>query len=156
MFDLAVFANPARLKREFLATTEVGHQVMGPELQSEFDYIKEESPDILMGGNFWMDFIKTYKSHLSTLIFGRAMMTLLTLVAVLASAWILDSSNTLTASLGFLLFYSLVQIVLKIVNAWTSLYQSQLFVNTRTFVTLRVNVKLLRMGQLSSSDFSPG
>ncbi|HIG41092.1 MAG TPA: ABC transporter ATP-binding protein [Gammaproteobacteria bacterium] len=156
MFDLAVFANPARLKREFLATTEVGYQVMGPELQSEYDHIKEESPDILMGGNFWMDFIRTYKSHLSTLLCGRVMMTLLTLVAVLASAWILDESNTLTASLGFLLFYALVQIVLKVVNAWTSLYQSQLFVNTRTFVTLRVNVKLLRMGLLSSSDFSTG
>jgi hypothetical protein len=51
MFDLAVFANPARLKRDFLATTEVCHQVMGPGLQSEFDYIKEESPNILMGGN---------------------------------------------------------------------------------------------------------
>lgn len=156
MFDITTFANPARLKREFLATTEVKPQSMGAELQAEFDAIKEENPGILMTGNFWRDFVLTYKKHLTTMIFGRALMTLLVLVAVFASEWILDDSNTLTLSIGFLLFYAVVQIVLKIINAWTSLYQNQLFVSARTFITLRVNVKLLRMGQLSSSEFSTG
>ena len=57
MFDLAIFGNPARLKREFLEITDVSDQKMGHELQAEFDHIKEENPEILMGGNFWWDFI---------------------------------------------------------------------------------------------------
>ena len=40
MFDLAVLANPARLKREFLATTEVAPQVVPAELQAEFDRLQ--------------------------------------------------------------------------------------------------------------------
>ena len=156
MFDLAVLANPARLKREFLATTEVAEQVMPPELEQEFDQIREEDPDILMTGAFWWDFIRTYKKHISLLVAGRAVMTLLVLAAVLASQRILDETNTLTASVWLLVFYSVVQVVLKVINAWTSLLQSQLFVCTRTFVTLRLNVKLLRMGQLSSDEFTTG
>ena len=156
MFDIAVFANPAKQKRDFLATTEVEAQEMGPELRSEFDQLKEENPSILMSGNFWMDFVLTYKRHLTTLVFGRAVMTVLTLIAVLASESLLDESNTGAAAIGFLIFYAIVQVILKVVNAWTALYQSQIFVNVRTFITLRVNVKLLRMGQLSSADFSTG
>jgi ABC-type bacteriocin/lantibiotic exporter with double-glycine peptidase domain len=156
MFDLAIFDNPVRLKREFLEITEVSDQKMGPELQAEFDHIKEENPEILMGGNFWWDFVRTYKVHLSFLTFGRAVLAILLLVAVLASEAILDDKNSLTAALGFLGFYAVVQIVMKVVNAWTALFQSQIFVNVRTFITLRVNVKLLKMGQLSSNDFSTG
>ncbi len=156
MFDIAVFANPAKLKRDFLATTEVKTQTMGPELQSEFDKIKDENPDVLMSGNFWLDFIKTYKKHLSILVFARALMTVLVLITVLASEWILDESNTLETAIGFVVFYAVIQVILKLINAWNALYQSQLFVNTRTFVTLRVNTKLLRMGQLSSNEFSTG
>jgi len=156
MFDIAVFANPAKLKRDFLATTEVKTQAMGPELQSEFDQIREENPSVLMTENFWLDFVRTYKQHLSLLVFGRGIMTVLVLITVFTSEWILDETNTIEAAIGFLIFYTVVQIILKLVNAWTALYQSQLFVNTRTFVTLRVNTKLLRMGQLSSNDFSTG
>jgi len=156
MFDIAVFANPAKLKRDFLATTEVKTQTMGPELQSEFDQIREENPSVLMTGNFWLDFVRTYRQHLSLLVFGRGIMTVLVLIAVFTSEWILDETNTIEAAIGFLIFYTVVQIILKLVNAWTALYESQLFVNTRTFVTLRVNTKLLRMGQLSSNDFSTG
>ena len=156
MFDLAIFGNPARLKREFLEITDVSDQKMGHELQAEFDHIKEENPEILMGGNFWWDFIRTYKIHFSALTFGRAVLTLLLLVAVLASESILDDQNSLTTALGFLGFYAVIQIIMKVVNAWTALYQSQIFVNVRTFITLRVNVKLLKMGQLSSNDFSTG
>ncbi|MFT5209274.1 MAG: ABC-type bacteriocin/lantibiotic exporter with double-glycine peptidase domain [Flavobacterium sp.] len=156
MFDIAVFANPAKLRKDFLATTEVQTQKMGPELQSEFDKMRQENPDVLMTGNFWLDFIQTYKKHLSLLVFGRAVMTVLVLIAVLASEWILDESNTVEASIGFVIFYTIIQVILKIINAWNALYQSQLFVNTRTFVTLRVNTKLLRMGQLSTNDFSTG
>jgi len=156
MFDINIFANPARLKKEFLATTAIKPQTMGPELQAEFDAFTEQDPSILMGDNFWLDFIRSYKNHLSIMIFGRALMTVLLLVAVFASEWILDTSNTLEVALGFLLFYTLVQILLKIVNAWTSLYQNQLFVSARTFITLRVNVKLLRMGQMTEGEFSTG
>ncbi len=156
MFDLAVLANPARLKREFLATTEVAEQVMPDELQREFDHIREEDPDILMSGSFWWDFVRTYKKHISLLVAGRAVMTLLVLAAVLASQRILDETNTLTAAVWLLVFYAVVQLVLKVINAWTSLLQSQLSVCTRTFVTLRMNVKLLRMGQLSSDEFTTG
>ena len=72
MFNLAVLANPARLKREFLATTEVGPQVTPAELQKEFDQIREENPDVLMTGAFWWDFVRTYKMHISLLVLGRA------------------------------------------------------------------------------------
>lgn len=156
MFDIAVFANPARLKKEFLATTDVKHQKMGPELQTEFDHIKEENPQLLMGGNFWFDFIRSFKRHLSILIFGRALMTIIVLLAVLASEKILNEANDLSTAIVFLVFYSIAQIIMKIINAWTSLYQSQLFVSVRTFITVRVNVKLLRMGQLSTNNFSTG
>jgi ABC-type bacteriocin/lantibiotic exporter with double-glycine peptidase domain len=156
MFDLALLASPARLKREFLATTEVAEQVMPEELQNEFDHIREEDPDILMTGSFWWDFARTYKKHISLLVAGRAVMTLLVLAAVLASQRILDETNTLTAALWLLVFYAVVQVILKIINAWTSLLQSQLFVCTRTFVTLRMNVKLLRMGEISTDEFTTG
>ena len=129
---------------------------MGPELQIEFDHIKEEDPHLLMGGNFWLDFIRSFKRHLSILVFGRALMTVMVLLAVLASEKILDETNDLSNAVAFLIFYSIAQIIMKVINAWTSLYQSQLFVSVRTFITVRVNVKLLRMGQLSTSDFSTG
>ncbi len=156
MFDIAVFANPARLKRDFLATTDVKRQKMGPELQAEFDHIKEENPDLLMGGNFWLDFVRSFKKHISMMVFGRFVMTIMVLLAVIASEKILDESNDLSSAVTFLVIYSLAQIAMKVVNAWTSLYQSQLFVSVRTFITVRVNIKLLRMGQLSTSDFSTG
>ncbi|MFT7684814.1 MAG: ABC-type bacteriocin/lantibiotic exporter with double-glycine peptidase domain [Candidatus Azotimanducaceae bacterium] len=156
MFDIAVFANPAKLRKDFLATTEVQTQKMGPELQSEFDKMREENPSVLMTGSFWLDFIRTYRKHLSLLVFGRAVMTVLVLITVLASEGILNESNSLKTAIGFLVFYTVIQIILKLINAWNALYQSQLFVNTRTFVTLRVNTKLLRMGQLSTNDFSTG
>lgn len=156
MFDLRIFANPAKLKREYLATTQVAPQSMGEELQREFDNYQEESPDILLEGNFWWNFVRTYPKHIRELVLGRAIMTGLVLVAVLASQQILMESNSLTAAIWLVVFYAVVQIVLKVVNAWTSLLQSQLFVCVRTFVTLRMNVKLLRMGELSSEDFSSG
>lgn len=156
MFDLTVFAHPARLKREFLAITEIKSQSMGPELRREFEQIKQEDPDVLMSSNFWLDFCRTYKKHITLLVAGRAAMTVLVLAAVLASQQILDASNTLTASIGLLVLYSVVQLVMKVINAWTALLQSQLLVCTRTFVTLRMNIKLLRMGQLSSDEFSSG
>ena len=156
MFDISVFGNPARLKREFLATTEVKTQGMGEELQQEFDALREESPSLHMGNNFWMDFVRTYRKHLMQLVMGRSVMTLLVLVAVLASQWMLDETNSTTAAVWLVVFYAVVQLVLKVVNAWTALLQSQLFICVRTFVTLRMNVKLLRMGQLSSEDFSTG
>lgn len=156
MFNLAVFANPARLKREFLATTEVGPQAMPAELAAEFDQLREEDPDVLMTGSFWMDFVRTYARHLNRLVAGRAAMTFMVLLSVLASERILDETNTLTAAVWLLVFYTLVQIVMRVVNAWTSQLQNQLLVCARTFVTLRMNVKLLRMGQLSSDEFSTG
>jgi|TARA_B100002003_G_scaffold251521_1_gene295595 ATP-binding cassette subfamily B protein len=156
MFDLAVMANPIRLKREFLATTEVAPQAMPEELQAEFDQIREENPDVLMTGAFWWDFIRTYKKHISLLVLGRAVMTLLVLAAVLVSQRILDETNSVTAAVSLLLFFALVQVVMKIANAWSALLQSQLLVCARTFVTLRVNAKLLRMGQLSSAEFTTG
>lgn len=155
-FDIATFANPARLKRQFLATTEVARQPMGEELRAELNQIRQENPDVLITGNFWLDFLRTYKKHVSLLVGGRALGTLLVLAAVVISQRILDVTNTLTAAIGLLLLYTLVQIVMKIINAWTALLQSQLLVCTRTFVTLRMNVKLLRMGQLSSAEFSTG
>ena len=156
MFDVSVFANPAKLKRAFLATTEVAPMPMGEELQKEFSHLKEESPDIRMSDKFWWDFVLTYRRHLLKLVGGRAVMTALVLVAVLASQQILDTSNSMTAAVWLVVFYTLVQIILKIVNAWTAQLQGQLFVLVRTFVTLRVNVKLLRMGPLSGEDFSTG
>ena len=104
MFDLAVLANPARLRREFLATTEVAAQVVPTELQTEFDQIREENPDVLMTGAFWWDFIRTYRKHISLLVAGRAVMTLLVLAAVLASQQILDQTNTLNAAVWLLVF----------------------------------------------------
>lgn len=156
MFDLAIFANPAKLKREYLATTEIAPQEMGEELKREFDNLKEESPDILLKGNFWWNFIRTYPKHLRSLVLGRATITLLILVSVLASQQILLESNSLSAAVWLVVFYGLVQVVLRIVDAWTAQRQNQLFVCVRTFVTLRMNVKLLRLGQLSGEDFSTG
>ena len=46
MFDLTVFANPARLKRDFLATTEVADQEIPPELNREFEQLREENPSL--------------------------------------------------------------------------------------------------------------
>lgn len=156
MFDLEVFANPARLKREFLDSTEVADQAIPRELQYEFDQIKSENPDALMTGNFWWDFVRTYRGHLINLTAGRASITVMVLLAVLASQRILDETNTLTAAIWLLVFYAAAQVVMKLVNAWTALLQSQLLVCTRTFVTLRMNAKLLRMGQISSDEFSTG
>lgn len=156
MFDLTILANPARLRREFLATTEIAPQVVPQELQREFDQIREENPDVLMSGSFWWDFVRTYQKHIGLLVAGRGAMTLLVLACVLASQQILDETNTLTAALWLLVFYTVVQLAMKIINAWTALLQSQLFVSARTFVTLRTNVKLLRMGQLSTDEFTTG
>ncbi len=156
MFDIKVFANPVKLKEDFLATSEVADQVVPPELHREFDQIKEENPDVLMSGNFWWDFLRAYKNHIAWLVFGRAILTLLVLVAVLASQGILDESNSLTAALWLLVFFAVTQLVMKVVNAWAALLQNQLFVCARAFVTLRMNVKLLRMGQIASADFSTG
>tara|TARA_R110002072_G_scaffold31735_10_gene97613 strand:- start:18662 stop:20578 length:1917 start_codon:yes stop_codon:yes gene_type:complete len=156
MFDLAIFAHPAKLKKAFLATTVVAPQAMGDELQREFDCLREESPDIRMSGNFWLDFVQTYRGHIGRLVAGRAVMTVLVLIAVLASERILDTSNSMNAAIWLVVFYAIVQLILKVVNAWTAQLQSQLFVCVRTFVTLRMNVKLLRMGQLSGEDFSTG
>lgn len=156
MFDLAIFANPAKLKREYLATTEVAPQKMGEELRREFDNLQEESPDILLKGNFWWNFVRTYPKHLWSLVAGRATITLLILVSVLVSQRILMESNSLTAAIWLVVFYGGVQIVLRMVDAWTAQLQNQLFVCVRTFVTLRMNVKLLRLGQLSGEDFSTG
>ncbi len=156
MFDLAIFANPARLKRDFLATTEVAPQRVPAELQREFDQIREEHPDVLMSGRFWWDFLVTYRGLLLQLIAGRGAMTLLVLVSVLASQRILGEGNSLSAALWLLGFYAAAQLISKVINAWTSVLQSQLLVCTRTFVTLRLNAKLLRMGTLSSDEFSTG
>ncbi len=156
MFDLTVFANPARLKREFLDTTEVAEQAVPVELAHEFEQLKEEAPDILMTGRFWWDFVRTYRNHIAQLVAGRAVMTVLLLMAVLASQKILDETNTLTAAVWLLVFYAAIQLVMKVVNAWAALLQSQLLVCTRTYVTLRMNAKLLRMGQLASQEFSTG
>jgi ABC-type bacteriocin/lantibiotic exporter with double-glycine peptidase domain len=156
MFDLAILANPARLKRDFLATTEVAEQAMPDELRAEFNKIREQDPELLMTGAFWWDFVRTYKQHISLLVVGRGAMILLVLASVLASQRILDESNTITAAICLLVFYTVVQLVMKGINAWTALLQSQLLVCTRTFVTLRMNVKLLRMGQLSTDEFTTG
>ncbi|MFT7219610.1 MAG: ABC-type bacteriocin/lantibiotic exporter with double-glycine peptidase domain [Candidatus Azotimanducaceae bacterium] len=156
MFDLKVFANPARLKRDFLGTTVVAEQVIPDELAGEFEQLGEENPDVLMTGNFWWDFARTYRRHITELVAGKAVMAVLVLIAVLASQRILDESNTLTAAIWLLVFYAVVQLVMKVINAWAALLQSQLLVCARTFVTLRMNVKLLRMGQLASNEFSTG
>ena len=136
MFDLEVFANPVRMKRAYLATTEVATQAIPAELQCEFDQLREENPEVFMTGHFWWDYVFTYKRHLSWLVFGRCVMTVMLLVSVLASARILDESNTLTAAIWLVVFYALVQVAMKIVNAWTSLLQHQLIVCKRTFVPI--------------------
>lgn len=156
MFDLKIFANPAQLKRDFLATTDVADQVIPAELAREFEQLRQENPEVLMSGNFWWDFVRTYRSHITQLVAGRAVMTVLILIAVLASQQLLDESNSLTAAIWLLVFYALVQLTSKIVNAWSALLQNQLLVCTRTFVTLRMNAKLLRMGALLSEEFSSG
>ena len=156
MFDLKIFASPAKLRADFLATTEVADQAVPLELAKEFEQLREENPEVLMSGNFWWDFSRTYRRHILELVSGRAVMTLLILVAVLASQRILDDSNSLTAAVWLLVFYALVQLTAKVVNAWSALRQSQLLVAARTFVTLRMNAKLLRMGTLSGEEFSTG
>jgi ABC-type bacteriocin/lantibiotic exporter with double-glycine peptidase domain len=156
MFDLKIFANPGRLKREFLQSSEVAAQNMGSELRNEFDKIRDENADVLMTGHFWRDFCVTYKKHLSLLVLSRAITTVLVLLAVLASQRILDESNSFTASIWLLVFFAICQLVQRVINAWSALLQSQLLVCTRTFVTLRMNYKLLRMGQLTSDEFSTG
>lgn len=156
MFDLSVFGNPARLKREYLATTEVAPQPMGEELRKEFNHLQDESPDILIEGNFWWNFVRTYPKHIRALILGRGMMTVLVLGAVLLSQQILQESTTMTAAIWLVVIYGVLQVALRIVNAWVAQIQNQLFVMARTFVTLRMNVKLLRMGHLSGEDFSTG
>ena len=156
MFNLALFANPARLKREFLAVTEVMDQARPPELQREFDQLKSERPAAAMTGHFWRDFVRSYPRHILMVVGGRAANTLLILLAVLASQQLLEESSTLASALWMLAFYALVQLVMKVVNAWTAMLQSQLLVCTRTFVTLRMNMKLLRMGQITSDEFSTG
>lgn len=156
MFDIALFANPAKLKREFLATTEVAPQAMPGELRQEFEQLRDESPDLYMSGSFWWDFVRTYRKHLGMLTLARGFGTVLILIAVLASERILDQSNTVTASIWLLVFFAAIQVVMRLAGAWAALLQSQLLVCTRTFVTLRMNVKLLRMGQLSSNEFSTG
>ncbi len=156
MFDLAIFANPAKMKREFLATTEVANQAMPQELGREFNQIREQDPDILMSGSFWWDFVRTYRHHLSWLVASRAVGTLLILASVLVSQRILDASNTVAAAVWLLVMFTAAQLAMRIVDAWSALLQNQLLVCTRTFVTLRMNVKLLRMGQLATRDFSTG
>ncbi|MBO6702839.1 MAG: ABC transporter ATP-binding protein [Pseudomonadales bacterium] len=156
MFDLKIFANPAKLKRDFLATTEVADQAIPSELAREFGQLREENPEVRMSGNFWWDFVCTYQRHITELVAGRAVMTVLILVAVLASQRLLDESNSMTAAIWLLVFYALAQLTAKVVNAWSALRQSQLLVCTRTFVTLRMNAKLLRMGALSTEAFSTG
>ena len=156
MFDIAVFANPARLRREFLASTEVVDQSIPAELGREFEKLRQENPDVLMSGNFWWDFVRTNQVHIWLLTLGRAILTVLVLFAVLASQQILETTNSLTAAIWLLVFYAGVQLVMKVVNAWAALLQSQLLVCTRTFVTLRMNAKLLRMGTIESNDFSTG
>lgn len=156
MFQLKFMANPVRQKREFLAITDVGQQTVPPELEVEFAKIREESPDVLMSGAFWWDFVRTYKKHISLLVLGKTAMTVLILVAVLASQYLLAESNSPATAALLLVLYSIALLIRAAVNAWSSLLQSQLLVCTRTFVTLRMNVKLLKMGQLSSDDFSTG
>lgn len=156
MFDLKIFANPAQLKRDFLATTDVADQAVPVELAREFEQLRQENPEVLMSGNFWWDFVRTYRSHITQLVAGRAVMTVLILIAVLASQQLLDDTNSLTAAIWLLVFYALVQLTAKVVNAWSALLQSQLLVCTRAFVTLRMNAKLLRMGALASEEFSSG
>lgn len=156
MFDLTVWASPARMRREFLNIEELDTQTMPPELQREFDQLKQESPDITSSGSFWWDFFNAYKRLISRLVVGRGVMTVLVLLAVLASQRILDANNSLIAAVVLLCAYASVILLRSVINAWTAEIQGQLLVCTRTFVTLRINAKLLKMGQLSSNDFSTG
>lgn len=156
MFDLTLFANPAKLKRAFLAVTEVADQAVPDELRHEFEQLGSERPDAIMSGHFWRDFVRAYPKHITLLVVGRASITALILLAVLASQRILDEAGTLAAALWLLAFYGVAQVVMQAVNAWTSLLQARLLVCARTFVTLRMNMKLLRMAQISSDEFSTG
>lgn len=76
------------------------------------------------------------------------------LVAVLVSERLLDPEQRLSLALLMLLIFALTQIIMRVINACTSLLQNQFLVCSRTFVTLRLNAKLLRMGQLASNEFS--
>jgi ATP-binding cassette subfamily B protein len=156
MFDLKMFSSPRGLKREFLQSTEVASQSMGSELKSDFEKIRVQNADLLISGNFWWDFVRSYARHLTLIVSLRAVGSILILAAVLASQRILDETNTLTASLWLLLFYALVQFTNRVVNAYAALLQNQILVCVRTFVTVRMNWKLLRMGSLSSAEFSTG
>ncbi|MFT4720360.1 MAG: ATP-binding cassette subfamily C (CFTR/MRP) protein 1 [Candidatus Azotimanducaceae bacterium] len=156
MFNLTVWANPARMKREFLNTQELDAQAMPPELAREFEQLKQESPEIQRSGSFWWDFVQAYRGLISLLVLGRGLMTVLVLFAVLASQRILDASNSLTIAVSLLCTYALIILMRSVINARTAEVQGQLLVCTRTFVTLRMNAKLLKMGQLSSDDFSTG
>ena len=76
--------------------------------------------------------------------------------AVLVSERLVDPEQRLSQALLMLLIFALTQIIMRVINACTSLLQNQLLVCSRTFVTLRLNAKLLRMGQLASDEFSTG
>jgi ABC-type bacteriocin/lantibiotic exporter with double-glycine peptidase domain len=144
------------MKREFLNTQELDAQTMPPELAREFEQLKQESPAIQRSGSFWWDFVQAYRGLISLLVLGRGLMTVLVLFAVLASQRILDASNSLMIAVSLLCTYALIILLRSVINARTAEVQGQLLVCTRTFVTLRMNAKLLKMGQLSSDDFSTG
>ena len=156
MFDLKLFSSPRALKRDFLQSTDVAPQSMGPELRSGFERIRVQNADLLISGNFWWDFMRTYARHLTLIVSLRGVGSILILASVLASQRILDETNTLTASLWLLFFYGLIQLVHRVTNAYVAMLQNQILVCVRTFVTVRMNWKLLRMGSLSSAEFSTG
>ncbi len=156
MFDLKLFSSPRALKRDFLQSTDVAPQSMGPELRSDFERIRVQNADLLISGNFWWDFMRTYARHLTLIVSLRGVGSILILASVLASQRILDETNTLTASLWLLFFYGLIQLVHRVTNAYVAMLQNQILVCVRTFVTVRMNWKLLRMGSLSSAEFSTG
>ena len=115
-----------------------------------------QNADLLISGNFWWDFMRTYARHLTLIVSLRGVGSILILASVLASQRILDETNTLTASLWLLFFYGLIQLVHRVTNAYVAMLQNQILVCVRTFVTVRMNWKLLRMGSLSSAEFSTG
>ena len=156
MFDLTLFSSPRGLKQGFLQCTDVAPQAMGPELRSDFEKIRQEDADLLISGNFWWDFMRSYGRHLSVIVSLRGVGSILILASVLFSQRILDETNSVTASLWLLFFYALAQFFHRIVNAYVALLQNQILVCVRTFVTVRMNWKLLRMGNLSSAEFSTG
>ncbi|MCB1646050.1 MAG: ABC transporter ATP-binding protein [Pseudomonadales bacterium] len=156
MFGLPVFVNPARFRREFLQATEVGEQYKNAELLAEFRKMGEASPDLHMGGNFWWDFIRTYPVHLSWLLFSKFLAVVAVLSIVFISQRLLADTNSVELAVGLLVAYGCIQVAMKVANAWDAYLQSQLLVMGRTFVTLRLNVKLLRMGSLASADFTTG